>query len=79
MPQVEKATIKRRAAELRAKVSERRTKWLEGLVGTPQTVLAEADGTGHAENFARAVLPTGTPRGALVTVTPSKLTEGLLR
>jgi threonylcarbamoyladenosine tRNA methylthiotransferase MtaB len=79
MPQVDKATIRRRAAELRAKVAERRTRWLESLVGRPLTVLAEADGTGHAENFARVALPAGTPRGALLTMTPTSLSEGLLR
>jgi threonylcarbamoyladenosine tRNA methylthiotransferase MtaB len=79
MPQVDKATIKRRAAELRAAVAQRRTTWLAGLVGQPQTVLAEADGTGHAENFARVALPAGTPRGALLALTPTTLAEGLLR
>ena len=79
MPQVEKAAIKRRAAELRGAVAQRRSRWLESLVGTPQAVLAEADGTGHAENFARVALPDRTPRGALVTVTPTALSEGLLR
>jgi threonylcarbamoyladenosine tRNA methylthiotransferase MtaB len=79
MPQVEKPVIKRRAAELRAAVAQRRAAWLEGLIGTPQTVLAEADGTGHAENFARLALPEGTPRGAVLTLTPTTLAEGLLR
>jgi threonylcarbamoyladenosine tRNA methylthiotransferase MtaB len=79
MPQIDPPTIKRRAAELRAAVAERRKKWLRHLIGTPQTVLAEADGTGHAENFARIALPAGTARGMLVTVTPTALWEGLLR
>ncbi len=79
MPQVEKASIKRRAAELRGAVAQQRSRWLEGLVGAPQAVLAEADGTGHAENFARVALPHGTPRGALITVTPTALSEGLMR
>jgi threonylcarbamoyladenosine tRNA methylthiotransferase MtaB len=79
MPQVESRTIKRRAAELRSKVAERRTKWLESLLGQAQNVLAENDGTGHAENFARVALPAGTPRGRLVTITPTLLSDGLLR
>jgi threonylcarbamoyladenosine tRNA methylthiotransferase MtaB len=79
MPQVEKAAIKRRAAELREAVARRRAKWLQSLVGMPHTVLAEADGTGHAETFARVALPEGTPRGALVTVTATEVSEGLLR
>jgi threonylcarbamoyladenosine tRNA methylthiotransferase MtaB len=79
MPQVDGATIKARAAELRAEVARVREAWLESLIGRPLAVLAEADGTGHAENFARVALPAGTSRGALVTVTPAALSEGLLR
>ena len=78
MPQLDKATIRRRAAELRAAVAEVRQRWLAGLVGTPQSVLAEADGTGHAANFARVALPRRTARGTIVTVTPIRLDQGLL-
>ena len=79
MPQVDSAAIKARAGELRAAAARVRETWLRGLIGEPLTVLAEADGTGHAENFARVALPAGTSRGALVTVTPAALSEGLLR
>ena len=72
-------TMSRRAAAVRAKVAERRTKWLKSLLGAPLTVLAEADGAGHAESFARVALPAGTLRGALVSMTPTSLSEGLLR
>lgn len=78
MPQVASATVKARAAELRAAVAPERARWLESLVGTPLTVLAERDGTGHAENFARMRLPEGTPAGSLVTLTPRRVIEGLL-
>ena len=78
MPQVDKATIRRRAAELRETAAQVRSDWLRSLVGRPLAVLAEADGTGHAENFARVMVPAGTPRGAIVTVTPKRLEEGLL-
>ena len=78
MPQVEHATIRERAAELRAEVATVRTRWLEGLIGHEQSVLAEADGTGHAGNFARVAAPAGTPRGAIVAVTPHTIEEGLL-
>jgi threonylcarbamoyladenosine tRNA methylthiotransferase MtaB len=78
MPQVDGATIKARAAELRATVAQVREAWLESLIGHPLAVLAEADGTGHAENFARVALPAGTPRGAIVSVTPTRLEAGLL-
>ncbi|VVT18243.1 MiaB/RimO family radical SAM methylthiotransferase [Erythrobacter sp. EC-HK427] len=78
MPQLDKALIRARAAELRAAVAKARASWLASLVGSPQRVLAEADGTGYAENFARVALPEGTQRGAIVTVTPTASTEGLL-
>jgi threonylcarbamoyladenosine tRNA methylthiotransferase MtaB len=78
MPQIDKATIRRRAAELRAAVAEVRQRWLAGLIGTPQSVLAEADGTGHAANFACVALPRRTERGTIVTVTPVRLDQGLL-
>ena len=78
MPQVDSATIKARAAELRSAVAGQRTKWLAGHVGTPLSVLAERDGTGHAPSFARVQLPPGTPAGTIITVTPSRIIEGLL-
>lgn len=79
MPQVEHATVKRRAAELRAAVAGEREAWLAGLIGQPLEVLAERDGTGHAPGFARVRLPLGAVVGALVTVTPSRVVEGLLQ
>ena len=78
MPQVDRETVKRRAGELREAVGQIRTSWLQSQIGRPLSVLAEADGTGHAENFARVRLPAGTPRGAIVTITPSAIEEGLL-
>ena len=78
MPQVAAPTIKARAAALRAAVADERARWLAALIGTPLSVLAERDGTGHAENFARVRLPEGTPAGAIVAITPIHITEGLL-
>jgi threonylcarbamoyladenosine tRNA methylthiotransferase MtaB len=78
MPQVPSATIKARAAALRAAVAENRARWLASLVGTPLAVLAERDGTGHAPNFARVQLAPGTPAGTLVNLTPTRIVEGLL-
>ena len=78
MPQLDKPTIRRRAAELREAVAEVRQCWLEGLIGQPQAVLVETDGTGYAANFARVAVPEGTEPGTIATVTPSKLEEGLL-
>lgn len=78
MPQVEPARVKARAAELRAAVDDERRRWLRGLIGRPLSVLAERDGTGHAENFARVRLPVGAEPGSLITVTPSRVSEGIL-
>jgi threonylcarbamoyladenosine tRNA methylthiotransferase MtaB len=79
MPQLDKLAIKTRAAELRADVAAVRNAWLRGLVGTELTVLAESDGTGHAANFAPVAVPEGTPRGAIVAVTPQTVEQGLLQ
>jgi threonylcarbamoyladenosine tRNA methylthiotransferase MtaB len=78
MPQLDPTTIKARAAELRAEVAGVRIDWLRSLVGKRLLVLAERDGTGHAENFARVQLPPGTEPGTIVTVTPKRIIEGLL-
>jgi threonylcarbamoyladenosine tRNA methylthiotransferase MtaB len=79
MPQLAPPTIRARAAALRAEVAAVRETWLQGLIGTEQSVLAEADGTGHAGNFARVAVPAGTPRGAVVAVTPQTIQAGLLK
>ena len=78
MPQVDKATIKARAADLRAVVAKARAAWLDSLVGSALSVLTERDGTGYAGSFARVALPQGTPPGTIVTVTPTRVEEGLL-
>jgi threonylcarbamoyladenosine tRNA methylthiotransferase MtaB len=79
MPQLAPDTIKARAAELRAECAAVRETWLRTLIGHEQLVLAEADGTGHAGNFARVALPAATPRGAVVAVTPQAIEAGLLK
>jgi threonylcarbamoyladenosine tRNA methylthiotransferase MtaB len=78
MPQIDRATIKRRAAELREAVAAERDRWLASLIGTPLSVLAERDGTGHAQNFARVLLPAGTTPGTMIDITPTRLADGLL-
>lgn len=52
MPQLDRDTIRRRAADLRARAAARRSGWLATLVGSRQSVLAERGGSGHAPNFA---------------------------
>ena len=78
MPQVGPPVIKARAAELRAAVAVERANWLQSQLGQPLEILAERDGTGHAPNFARVQLPPGTKAGTIVTVTPTRIVEGLL-
>ncbi len=79
MPQVDKAIIKERASQLRMEVARVRSSWLRGLIGAELTVLAERDGTGYAENFARVALPPGTAPRTLVTITPTQLENGVLQ
>ncbi|MFC4255144.1 MiaB/RimO family radical SAM methylthiotransferase [Altererythrobacter xixiisoli] len=78
MPQLDKAVIRTRAAELREETARRRDRWLQSLIGTPLDVLSEKDGTGYSGNFARVAVPDGTVPGTLMTITPTSLQEGLL-
>ena len=79
MPQVERQTVKRRAAELRALASSTRDAWLASLVENPHAVLAERDGTGYTPHFARVSVPEGTPAGSVITVSPTRFENGLLQ
>jgi threonylcarbamoyladenosine tRNA methylthiotransferase MtaB len=67
MPQVARDVVKARAARLREAAAERRTRWLDRLVGTAQPVLIEGDSVGHTDNFALIALP-GSLRGECGTV-----------
>ena len=66
MPQLERETIKARAARLRLAAAERRYAWLEGLVGSSQMVLIENSEKGHTDSFA-PVRIVGSKRGDLGT------------
>lgn len=78
MPQVDGATIRRRSAELRAAVADRRAAWLARHLGQPLSVLGERDGTGYAPTYARVALPQGAVPGTIVSVTPTRVVQGLL-
>ena len=78
MPRVDAVQVKERAAELRAAVARERAAWLAAQIGQPLSVLAETDGTGHAGNFAPVDLPKETRPGAIVEITPRRVTNGLL-
>ena len=79
MPQVERETVKRRAAELRTRAKATRDGWLASLVDKPHSVLAERDTTGYTPHFARVAVPEGTPAGAIVSMTPTQIENGLLQ
>lgn len=78
MPAVDPARVKSRAAELRGVIAQQREVWLKGQFGKPLAVLAENDGTGHAENFAPVKLPPGTRPGTILAFTPGRIDKGLL-
>jgi threonylcarbamoyladenosine tRNA methylthiotransferase MtaB len=79
MPQVDRATIKARAARLRAACEDRRAAWLTSLVGTTQSVLVERSGaSGHAENFAPVRFATPQPPSTIVAATITGLEKGVL-
>lgn len=79
MPQIDRATIRARAEDLRNDVEGIRRQWLQAHVGSPHVVLAESDGTGYSPDFARVAVPHGTVAGTLMTITPTSLEQGLLR
>ncbi|GAA4717769.1 MiaB/RimO family radical SAM methylthiotransferase [Sphingomonas lutea] len=62
MPLVASEVVKARAARLRAAASERRSRWLDSLVGSVQPVLIEGPGQGHSDAFAPVRLD-GAARG----------------
>ena len=79
MPQVDRATVKARAARLRDACAARRDAWLRSLIGTAQSVLVERDGmTGHAENFAPVRLTTGHAPSSIVPAIITALENGAL-
>ena len=56
MPTVPHQVVKARAARLREAAAERRSRWLDSLVGSTQPVLIEGHGIGHTDNFAPIAL-----------------------
>lgn len=76
MPQLDRALVKARAAEMRAAAKSRADRWRRTLIGTRQNLLVERDGrTGHGENFVRIALQHDSHRadpshiGKIVPVT----------
>ena len=63
MPQLAREVVKARAARLRGAAAERRSRWLDSLVGSEQPILVEGDGVGHTDHFAPVGI-AGGQRGA---------------
>ena len=78
MPPVDPPEVRARAAALREAVAHERALWLGGLIGKPQAVLAERDGTGHSVAFAPYRLPRNARAGEILTLTPTRIVEGML-
>lgn len=78
MPQLPPEVIRGRALELRAAVAAEHAARMRSLVGTPLRVLAERDGKGYAENYARVATPGAAP-GTIVTVVPETFEDNLLK
>ena len=52
MPQLPRELVKARASRLREAAVQRRTRWLDSLIGTAQGVLVEGQCKGHTDAFA---------------------------
>lgn len=66
MPQVAGDVVKERARRLRAKGEAALARGLDGIVGTEQSVLVEADGTGRTPSFALVSLDAAVEAGEIV-------------
>jgi threonylcarbamoyladenosine tRNA methylthiotransferase MtaB len=62
MPQLPREVVKARASRLREAASDRRSRWLDSLIGEMRSVLIENGGKGHSDDFA-PVLVRGAARG----------------
>jgi threonylcarbamoyladenosine tRNA methylthiotransferase MtaB len=69
MPQVPRELVKARAARLRQAAAERRSHWLDGLVGTAQPVLIEGPGVGHTDNFAPVAIAGSRGQSGIARIT----------
>ena len=77
MPQVDKATIKARAAILREKGQQALAAYQDSQIGTTQTVLIERDGKGRLNSFAEIQVPGGLA-GTLIQARVTGRADGYL-
>lgn len=61
MPQLDRRTVKERAARLRAVGEAAYARHLAGLAGTTQAILVEREGIGRTEGFTLAAIDAGAP------------------
>jgi len=66
MPQVERAIVKERAAQLRNKGATALTRFLEGHAGNEVELLVEKGNIGRTRQFAEMRVPAAVPPGAMV-------------
>jgi threonylcarbamoyladenosine tRNA methylthiotransferase MtaB len=57
MPQLGAELVKARASRLRRQADQRRSAWLDSLVGSMQPVLVENGGKAHTDAFAPVLMP----------------------
>ena len=62
MPQLAREVVKARAARLRSAAADRRSRWLNSLVGSTMKVLIENNAKGHSDGFAPVQIE-GAERG----------------
>lgn len=77
MPQLDKATIKARAAILREKGQHALAAYQDSQIGTTQTVLIERDGKGRLNSFAEIQVPGGLA-GTLIQARVTGRADGYL-
>ncbi len=78
MPQIDMSVRKARAKQLRDAAAARRDRWYATLTGRSISVLAEADGNGHAESFAPVTLSRPGKRGDVVSARVTGHRDGRL-
>ena len=64
MPQLERELVKARAARMREAAANRRSRWLDSLVGSATQVMIENNGKGHSDPFAPVKIE-GATRGEI--------------
>jgi threonylcarbamoyladenosine tRNA methylthiotransferase MtaB len=79
MPQVTKAVIKERAAQLRALGNERLMSYMETLDGQPVELLMERGQMGRAENFIEVQLDGPYQPGAIIRAKVRRQEDGQLK